>query len=71
MNIEWKHMVLGSVVSLGWLCCSQAHWVVAVREPSADDIDAAFKVFDEGHLLGAVVQMPQVRGWGDGCTSDP
>lgn len=57
----------------GVLCCvllllrhlpAQAQWVVAAREPSADDIAAAFRVFDEEHLGQAVHSMPQVwRGW--------
>jgi hypothetical protein len=40
-----------------WL---QGHWVVAVREPSEEDIAAAFKVFDEHHLAAALHTMPQV-----------
>lgn len=42
------------------LCWLQAHWVVAVREPSEEDISAAFKVFDEHHLVAALHTMPQV-----------
>lgn len=37
---------------------------MSVREPSACDIDAAFRVFDETHLTDAVHTLPQVRlGW--------
>lgn len=38
----------------------QAHWVVAVKEPSAADIEAAFEVFNEQQLGGAIHTMPQV-----------
>lgn len=41
-----------------------AVWIVAVREPSYEDIEAAFRVFDEDSLHACLHAMPQVGGVG-------